>query len=225
MSLTRRSVRRSGKLLGAAAGSAALILGPAGSALASAIDDFSAAVTCDGGKGAIVVTGTDPSATDAVVSVFAQGAAGVETKIGEQPVTGSGQGVLAVFPADWQPGTAYRVHVTAGHRVDQDIRPGLVTPSIPCAAGSGSPLPTARTTLTASPTPAAPVPASPTPAAPVPAASASTGVSGNGPSPAADDSDLAETGASSRTPLIAGLAAALIVAGAGAVWFGMRRRG
>ncbi|WP_405450653.1 hypothetical protein OG399_34750 [Streptomyces achromogenes] len=220
MSLTRRSVRRSGKLLGAAAGSAALILGPAGSALASAIDDFSAAVTCDGGKGAIVVTGTDPSATDAVVSVFAQGAAGVETKIGEQPVTGSGQGVRAVFPADWQPGTAYRVHVTAGHRVDQDIRPGLVTPSIPCAAGSGSPLPTARTTLTASPTPAAPVPASPTPAT-----SASTGVSGNGPSPAADDSDLAETGASSRTPLIAGLAAALIVAGAGAVWFGMRRRG
>ncbi|WP_030612861.1 LAETG motif-containing sortase-dependent surface protein [Streptomyces achromogenes] len=220
MSLTRRSVRRSGKLLGAAAGSAALILGPAGSALASAIDDFSAAVTCDGGKGAIVVTATDPSATDAVVSVFAQGAAGVETKIGEQPVTGSGQGVRAVFPADWQPGTAYRVHVTAGHRVDQDIRPGLVTPSIPCAAGSGSPLPTARTTLTASPTPAAPVPASPTPAA-----SASTGVSGDGPSPAADDSDLAETGASSRTPLIAGLAAALIVAGAGAVWFGMRRRG
>ncbi|WP_416519737.1 LAETG motif-containing sortase-dependent surface protein [Streptomyces achromogenes] len=220
MSLTRRSVRRSGKLLGAAAGSAALILGPAGSALASAIDDFSAAVTCDGGKGAIVVTGTDPSATDAVVSVFAQGAAGVETKIGEQPVTGSGQGVRAVFPADWQPGTAYRVHVTAGDRVDQDIRPGLVTPSIPCAAGSGSPLPTARTTLTASSTPAAPVPASPTPAT-----SASTGVSGNGPSPAADDSDLAETGASSRTPLIAGLAAALIVAGAGAVWFGMRRRG
>lgn len=220
MSLTRRSVRRSGKLLGAAAGSAALILGPAGSALASAIDDFSAAVTCDGGKGAIVVTGTDPSATDAVVSVFAQGAAGVETKIGEQPVTGSGQGVRAVFPADWQPGTAYRVHVTAGHRVDQDIRPGLVTPSIPCAAGSGSPLPTARTTLTASPTPAAPAPASPTPAT-----SASTGVSGNGPSPAADDSDLAETGASSRTPLIAGVAAALIVAGAGAVWFGMRRRG
>ncbi|MEU3954628.1 LAETG motif-containing sortase-dependent surface protein, partial [Streptomyces achromogenes] len=208
------------KLLGAAAGSAALILGPAGSALASAIDDFSAAVTCDGGKGAIVVTGTDPSATDAVVSVFAQGAAGVETKIGEQPVTGSGQGVRAVFPADWQPGTAYRVHVTAGHRVDQDIRPGLVTPSIPCAAGSGSPLPTARTTLTASPTPAAPVPASPTPAT-----SASTGVSGDGPSPAADDSDLAETGANSRTPLIAGLAAALIVAGAGAVWFGMRRRG
>ncbi|MEV5346113.1 LAETG motif-containing sortase-dependent surface protein [Streptomyces achromogenes] len=215
MSLTRRSVRRSGKLLGAAAGSAALILGPAGSALASAIDDFSAAVTCDGGKGAIVVTGTDPSATDAVVSVFTQGAAGVETKIGEQPVTGSGQGVRAVFPADWQPGTAYRVHVTAGHRLDQDIRPGLVTPSIPCAAGSGSPLPTARTTLTASPTPAAPAPAT----------SASTGVSGNGPSPAADDSDLAETGASSRTPLIAGLAAALIVAGAGAVWFGMRRRG
>ncbi|MFI9428251.1 LAETG motif-containing sortase-dependent surface protein [Streptomyces achromogenes] len=215
MSLTRRSVRRSGKLLGAAAGSAALILGPAGSALASAIDDFSAAVTCDGGKGAIVVTGTDPSATDAVVSVFAQGAAGVETKIGEQPVTGSGQGVRAVFPADWQPGTAYRVHVTAGHRLDQDIQPGLVTPSIPCAAGSGSPLPTARTTLTASPTPAAPAPAT----------SASTGVSGNGPSPAADDSDLAETGASSRTPLIAGLAAALIVAGAGAVWFGMRRRG
>ncbi|MFF8996971.1 LAETG motif-containing sortase-dependent surface protein [Streptomyces achromogenes] len=212
--MTRRSVRRSRNVLGVAAGSAALIVGTAGSAPASTIDDFSAAATCDGGKGVIVVTAADPSATDAVVSVFARGAAGVETKIGEQPVTGSGQGVRAVFPADWTPGTAYRVHVTAGDQVDQDIRPGLVTPSTPCAVGNGTPLPTARTTLTASPAPAAPAPT----------ASASTGVSGNGPSPAAHD-DLAETGASSRTPLIAGLAAALVVAGGGAVWFGMRRRG
>ncbi|MFF5441930.1 LAETG motif-containing sortase-dependent surface protein [Streptomyces achromogenes] len=215
MSLTRRSVRRSGNVLGVAAGSAALIVGSAGSAPASAIDDFSATATCDGAKSVIVVTGTDPSATDAVVSVFAQDAAGVETKIGERPVTASGQGVRAVFPAHWQPGTAYRVHVTAGRRVDQDIRPGLVAPSTPCADGNGTPLPTARTTLTASPAPAAPAPA----------ASASTGVSGTGPSPAAGGSDLAETGANSRTPLIAGLAAALVVVGGGAVWFGMRRRG
>jgi LPXTG-motif cell wall-anchored protein len=47
----------------------------------------------------------------------------------------------------------------------------------------------------------------------------------NAPSPAAGKSNLAETGASSNTGLIAGIAAALVVVGGGAVFLGMRRRG
>ncbi|GAA2217973.1 LAETG motif-containing sortase-dependent surface protein [Streptomyces nogalater] len=236
--MTRRSLRRSVTVLGLATGSAALICGLAGSALAHTIDDFAAAATCDGGKGVIVVTGTDPFAADATVSVFAKGAAGVETKVGEQPVKGSERGSRVVFPAGWKPGAVYRVHVTAGRRVDQDIRPDLVTPSTPCAAESAAATPTAGTTPSLSPSPSlstaptlsvtatmtASAPAEPVPSASVPA-SAPAGGPGNVPSPAAGDSGLAETGANSRTPLIAGLAAALVVVGGGAVWFGMRRRG
>ncbi|MFF4691052.1 LAETG motif-containing sortase-dependent surface protein [Streptomyces sp. NPDC001307] len=51
------------------------------------------------------------------------------------------------------------------------------------------------------------------------------GTSSNAPSPAAGDSNLAETGANSNTGLIAGIAGALVVVGGGAVYFGMRRRG
>lgn len=47
----------------------------------------------------------------------------------------------------------------------------------------------------------------------------------NAPSPAVGDSNLAETGANSNTPMIAGIAGALVVVGGGAVFFGMRRRG
>jgi LPXTG-motif cell wall-anchored protein len=47
----------------------------------------------------------------------------------------------------------------------------------------------------------------------------------NAPSPAAGESNLAETGANSNTGLIVGIAAALVVIGGGAVFFGLRRRG
>ncbi|HEY8979294.1 MAG TPA: LAETG motif-containing sortase-dependent surface protein, partial [Streptomyces sp.] len=48
---------------------------------------------------------------------------------------------------------------------------------------------------------------------------------GNNPTPAVGESHLAETGANSNTGLIAGIAAAFVVIGGGAVFFGMRRKG
>ncbi|OYP15114.1 hypothetical protein CFC35_11875 [Streptomyces sp. FBKL.4005] len=222
------------RLLGVASGSAALVLGLAGSALACTIKDFSAEARCAGGRGVIVVTDTDPSATDATVSVFLQGKGGVETKVGEQPVKGSAEGVSITFPEDWQPNATYRVHVKGG-KVDRDIKPDLVTPATACKAESPSPTPPAGTTP--SPTPSTPAPSTPAPtrsapaqpATPTPSASeagaAPAGTAENAPSPAVGDSNLAETGANSRTGLIAGIAAALVVVGGGAVWFGMRRRG
>ncbi|QTE01211.1 LAETG motif-containing sortase-dependent surface protein [Streptomyces cyanogenus] len=227
--MTRRSVRRSVRVLGVASGSAALVLGLSGSALASNIKNFAAEARCDGGKGLIVVTDTDPSAAEGTVSVFLQGDGGVETKVGEQPVKGSKEGVEVSFPEDWKPSATYRVHVKAAN-VDRDIKPDLVTPSTACKTEeSRKPKPTASASppRSSSPSPSKSAPAQP--ATPVPSASESSsapaGTAENAPSPAVGDSNLAETGANSNTGLIAGIAAALVAVGGGAVWFGMRRRG
>ncbi|MYW19158.1 LPXTG cell wall anchor domain-containing protein [Streptomyces sp. SID486] len=221
------------RLLGVASGSTALVLGLSGSALACDIKDFSAEAKCDGGKGVIVVTDTDASATEATVSVFLKGVGGIETKVGEQPVKGSKQGTDITFAEDWKPNATYRVHVKAAKgakAVDEDVRPDLVTPSTACTTESSTPTPPASASPSPSPSRSAPAESTPPGSAtPAPSASESSsapaGAPGNAPSPAVGDSNLAETGANSNTGLIAGLAAALVVVGGGAVWFGMRRRG
>ncbi|MFI9808002.1 LAETG motif-containing sortase-dependent surface protein [Streptomyces sp. NPDC052301] len=213
------------RVLGVASASAAVVLGMSSSALACNIRDFKAEAKCDGDKGVIVVTDTDASAKDATVTVFLQGAGGVETKVGEQEVKGSAQGTPVTFPEEWKPSATYRVHVTAGHIVDEDIKPDLVTPSTACKTESPTPTGSASTTPKPSPSTSAPAEsATPTPSASE-SSSAPAGTSSNAPSPAAGDSNLAETGANSNTGLIAGVAAALVVVGGGAVFFGMRRRG
>lgn len=227
--MTLRGARRSVRVLGVASGSAALVLGLAGSALACNIKDFSAEAKCDGDKGVIVVTDTDASAKDATVSVFLKGVGGVETKVGEQPVKGSKEGVRITFSEDWKPSATYRIHVKAGTIVDEDIQPDLVTPSTACTTESETPKPTASATPSPSPSSSPGKSAPAQPATPAPSASGSSsapaGTAENAPSPAAGESNLAETGANSNTGLIAGVAALLVVVGGGAVWFGMRRRG
>lgn len=226
MSITRRSAHRSVRILGVASASAAVVLGLSSSALACNIRDFKAEAKCDGEKGVIVVTDTDRSAVEATVTVFLKDDGGVETKVGEQQVKGSAEGTPVTFPENWKPNATYRVHVTAGHIVDEDIKPDLVTPSTACKTEeTKTPAPTASTTPSPSPSKSAPAES----ATPAPSASESSsapaGAPSNAPSPAAADSNLAETGANSNTGLIAGLAGALVVVGGGAVFFGMRRRG
>lgn len=224
MSITRRSVRRSVRILGVASASAAVVLGLSSSALACNIRDFSAEAKCDGENGLIVVTDTDASRVPATVTVFLKGEGGVETKVGEKEVTGSKEGTQVSFPEDWKPSATYRVHIKAGRFVDEDVQPDLETPSTACKTEeSKSPTPTASTT----PSPSESTPAesdTPTPSASE-SSSAPAGTSSNAPSPAAGDSNLAETGANSNTGLIAGVAGALVVVGGGAVFLGMRRRG
>ncbi|MET9383028.1 LAETG motif-containing sortase-dependent surface protein [Streptomyces sp. NPDC002928] len=221
MSITRRTARRSVRILGVASASAALALGVAGTALACNISEFSAEAKCDGTKGVITVTDKDASGTSAVVSVFLENNGADEKKIGEQEVKGSREGVTITFAEDWAPNAVYRVHVKAGKQVDADIKQNLTTPSTACKTEDTPPPATPPATETPS-TPAetkTPTPsASESTTAPAEAAS-------NAPSPAAGDSNLAETGANSNTGLIAGVAAALVVVGGGAVFFGMRRRG
>ncbi|MDQ0993322.1 LAETG motif-containing sortase-dependent surface protein [Streptomyces sp. V3I7] len=215
MTRSARSVR----ILGVSAASAALVIGVAGSALACRITEFSAEATCEGGKSSIVVTDKDGSGTPATVTVFEKTDSG-EKQAGQQEVKGSEEGTPVTFDVDWKAGTAYRIHVkTDRFNVDDDISPVLTTPATACTTEE-SPAPSEKPSEPAPAESASPAPsASESSSAPAPAEA------GNAPSPAAGGSNLAETGANSNTGLIAGIAAALVVVGGGAVFFGMRRRG
>ncbi|WP_395574979.1 LAETG motif-containing sortase-dependent surface protein [Streptomyces sp. BK79] len=225
--LSRTASRRSVRALGVVAASAALAVGAAGNALACDISEFSAAAKCDGDKGVITVTDVDPAGVPATVSVYLQNNGSDAQKIGEQVVKGSREGTTITFAADWKPNAEYRIHVKAETYVDEDIKPNLVTPSTPCKTES-TPTPTpSESSSTPAEETETPAPA-PSTSAPAPSESESTApaaVPSNAPSPAAGESNLAETGAGSNTGMIAGIAAALVAVGGGAVFFGLRRRG
>ncbi|MFF4400626.1 LAETG motif-containing sortase-dependent surface protein [Streptomyces sp. NPDC001480] len=222
------------RVLGVASASAALALGVAGTALACEIGDFSAEATCDGGKGVIVVTDKDAAGTPAIITVFLENNGADVKQIGKpQNIKGSSAGTTVTFAEDWKPNATYRVHVKAGKKVDADITPNLTTPSTACQTEESA-TPTTPATKTPEPSQSASASApaeSATPSAPASeSASESTstapaGTSNNEPSPAVGESNLAETGANSNTGLIAGIAAALVAVGGGAVFYGMRRRG
>ncbi|MEU1179735.1 LAETG motif-containing sortase-dependent surface protein [Streptomyces sp. NPDC005820] len=234
MSLSRRTAARSVRFLGVTAASAALALSAAGNALACEIGEFSAAAGCDGTKGVITVTDKDPSGTPAVVTVFLENNGADLRQVGEQTVEGSKKGVTITFDEDWAPGAVYRIHVKAIKNkkvlVDEDIEGNLTTPAEACKTDDDttSPSPSASESESGTPssTPSTPADtASPSPSDSSDSSDDNTVPSAsNAPSPAAQESNLAETGAS-NTGLIAGVAAVLVVIGGGAVFFGMRRRG
>ncbi|MFF4350900.1 LAETG motif-containing sortase-dependent surface protein [Streptomyces sp. NPDC001530] len=211
------------RILGVASASAVLALGLAGNALACNIRDFSAVASCDdNGKGIITVTDTDASGKEATVSVYLESNGADEKLVGTQTVTGTREGATVTFSEDWAPKAQYRVHIKAADIVDEDISPNLTAPSEACKGSGSETTPPASETPKPSETPSPSDSATPSPAEST-TAPATTG--DNSPSPAAGDSNLAETGANSNTPMIAGIAGALVVVGGGAVFFGMRRRG
>ncbi|MFF9120345.1 LAETG motif-containing sortase-dependent surface protein [Streptomyces massasporeus] len=214
---------RAVRVLGVLSASAALALGTAGNALACDITEFSAEAKCDGDKGVITVTDVDPAGIPATVSVYLQNNGADARKVGTQVVKGSREGTTITFADDWKPNAEYRIHVKAARYVDEDIKPNLVTPATACKKEEEPPASTPPATPTPSASPSKPAEETETPA-PEPSESQSTSPAGNVPAPAGD-SNLAETGANSSTGLIAGIAAALVVVGGGAVFFGMRRRG
>ncbi|MFI9603860.1 LAETG motif-containing sortase-dependent surface protein [Streptomyces sp. NPDC004069] len=239
LSISRRTARTV-RILGVASASAALALGAAGNALACDIKDFSAEAKCDGDNGVIVVKSIDSSSTSATVTVFLEDKGADAKKIGEQEIKGSRQGTTVSFPEDWQPNAVYRIHVETAKnsrfKVNADIKPNLVAPATACKTETPTEEPTDSTTPSqpesSAPAPSESAPESEAPsqdASATPSASESTtapaGAENNAPSPAVGDSNLAETGADSNTGMIAGIAAALVVVGGGAVFFGLRRRG
>jgi LPXTG-motif cell wall-anchored protein len=235
------------RLLGVTAASAALVFGAVGSALATDLKDFSAEAACDGAKGVITVTAKDKTATPAVVSVFLENNGADLRKVGELPVAGSAKGVTVTFAEDWEPAAVYRVHVTtADLNADLEL---LTTPAKACKGDTPS---TPPTTPSASPSPSpsdsasASAPTEPGTQTPSDSASGSTApagatgdtgtgttgdtgttgeTTGNALSPAVGESNLAETGAGSNTPLIVAIAVALVAVGGGAIFFGLRRKG
>ncbi|MCG8964690.1 MULTISPECIES: LAETG motif-containing sortase-dependent surface protein [Streptomyces] len=225
--LSRTASRRSVRALGVASATAALALGAAGNAFACNIGEFSAAAKCDGDKGVITVTDVDPAGIPATVTVYLENNGGDAQKIDEQVVKGSREGSTITFAADWKPNAEYRIHVKAGGYVDEDIKPNLVTPATSCKTeDTPSPTPSQSSSAPAEETETpAPAPSPSAPAASQSESSAPAAVPSNAPSPAAGESNLAETGANSNTGMIVGIAAALVVAGGGAVFFGLRRRG
>ncbi|MEV5663656.1 LAETG motif-containing sortase-dependent surface protein [Streptomyces flaveolus] len=225
--LSRTASRRSVRALGVASATAALALGAAGNAFACNIGEFSAAAKCDGDRGVITVTDVDPAGIPATVTVYLENNGGDAQKIDEQVVKGSREGSTITFAADWKPNAEYRIHVKAGGYVDEDIKPNLVTPATACKTeDTPSPTPSQSSSAPAEETESpAPAPSPSTPAASQSESSAPAAVPSNAPSPAAGESNLAETGANSNTGMIVGIAAALVVAGGGAVFFGLRRRG
>ncbi|MEU0895661.1 LAETG motif-containing sortase-dependent surface protein [Streptomyces massasporeus] len=214
---------RAVRVLGVVSASAALALGTAGNALACDISEFSAEAKCDGDKGVITVTDVDPAGIPATVTVYLENNGADVKKIGEQEVKGSREGTTITFADDWKPNAEYRIHVKAARYVDEDIKPNLVTPATACKKVEEPPASTPPATPSPSASASKPAEETETPA-PEPSESQSTSPAGNVPAPAGD-SNLAETGADSNTGLIAGIAAALVVVGGGAVFFGMRRRG
>ncbi|MDO0911433.1 LAETG motif-containing sortase-dependent surface protein [Streptomyces sp. DT2A-34] len=214
------------RALGVASASVALALGLAGNALACDISEFSAEAKCDGDKGVITVTDVDPSGVPATVSVFLQNNGADLKKVGEQEVKGSREGVTITFAEDWKPDAEYRIHVKAAGYVDEDIKPNLTTPSTACKKEEEPPAPTDTPTPSDSASTPAEETDTPTPTPSESESTAPAGTESNAPAPAdAGDSNLAETGASSNTGLIAGIAIALVAIGGGAVFFGLRRRG
>ncbi|MFG3112364.1 LAETG motif-containing sortase-dependent surface protein [Streptomyces tendae] len=223
--ISRTASRRSVRALGVVAASAALALSASGNALACNISEFSAEAKCDGDNGVITVTDVDPAGIPATVTVYLKDG---DKQVGQQTVKGSKDGTTVSFPVDWQPNTTYRIHVKADRYVDEDIKPDVTTPSTPCKTeDTPSPTPSESSSTPSDETESpAPEPSTSAPAPSQPESTAPAAVpNDNAPSPAAGDSNLAETGANSNTGMIAGIAAALVVVGGGAVFFGLRRRG
>lgn len=223
MSISRRTARTV-RILGVASASAALTLGIAGNALACNIRDFSAAASCDDGKGIITVTDTDASAKEATVTVYLESNGADERQVGSKTVTGSREGATVTFSEDWAPGAKYRVHITVPKLVDADVSPITTAPSEACTTKSESPSPSDSPEPSETPSGSETPSDSATPSDSESSAAPAT-PGDNQPSAAAGESNLAETGADSNTPMIAGIAGALVVVGGGAVFFGMRRRG
>jgi LPXTG-motif cell wall-anchored protein len=211
------------RVLGTSAAAAALCVAAAQTALACSIADFSAAPACDSsGKPVIRVTDKDASGTPATLTLKVElsmpgGERNVDSATIAHP---TGQGVsVDLHPLDWNAGDTFVVHVKAGDRVDEDLKPPVVVPDdFTCTPSTGP-------TPTASPTPSG-HPSSKPSATPSPAQSSSAAaspVASSAPSPAGGGTHLAETGASGDTPVIAGAAGALVVLGGGLV-LALRRK-
>ncbi|MEV6118173.1 LAETG motif-containing sortase-dependent surface protein [Streptomyces sp. NPDC052109] len=228
MSLSHRATRAV-RVIATSAAAVALSVTAAQSALACSIGDFSAAPACDStGEPVIRVTDRDASGTPAALTLKVElsmpgGERDVDAKTIDHPTA---QGVsVDLHPLDWYAGETLVVHVKAGDRVDEDLRPPVVVPDDFTCTPTGGSAPSASPAPTPSGQPSSRPSGAPsvTPSPAQTGSPAASPVASSAPSPAGGGTHLAETGASGATPVIAGAAAALVVLGGGVV-VALRRR-
>jgi LPXTG-motif cell wall-anchored protein len=198
--------------IGVASAAVALALGVAGNAFACNISEFTPSAGCDqSGHGYISVVDKDGSHTPVDITVATGG-----QEVGKKTdVVGSDEGLVVSFPVEWQPNTKYTITVVKSNGGDVGTV-DVTTPEKACST---------PTTATTPPTTATTTPPTTAPST-TPSSTTSAPAVGdtNAPSPAAGGGqNLAETGGGSNTGMIAGIAAALVAVGGGAV-FALRRR-
>ncbi|MFC1413781.1 LAETG motif-containing sortase-dependent surface protein [Streptacidiphilus sp. N1-12] len=218
MSISRRT-RTTVRTLGVASAAAALSLGVAGNAFACNIGELSWVASCDSDSGTatIVVTDTDGS-VGSLKLVDKADATADQTK--DLPGAKYGVDQVVTFTGvPWKDLSSVTILVTVpNYLTNQPITKTSITGEN-CTKPTQSPTPTptpSATTTKPTPTPSATT----TTAAPSPSTSSTVDATA---SPSPTGPVLATTGGGSDTGLIAGLAGAFVVVGAGAV-FALRRR-
>jgi LPXTG-motif cell wall-anchored protein len=212
--------------VGVASAAAALALGVAGNASACSINDFSftGTASCDqqSGNGVITVHDTDGTRP---VTITVQDDNGKQ--IAQQPFSDKSGDFAVSVP--WVSGAHYQVLASvANYFQNKPVGSGVTLPSTDCGTKTPPSSPAVPPSSPAVPPSSPAVPPSSPAVAPSasPSAVASTSAAAvadtSSPSPSATG-NLAETGGGSNTGMIAGIAAALVVVGGGAV-FGLRRR-
>jgi hypothetical protein len=216
VSISRRTATAV-RTLGVASAAAALALGVAGTAFACTPEDFTATVSCDvaHGQADIKIVDTDVYKTEVTVAISdAGGPVGAVHFVTADWAGGKSATKDVLVP--WQAsGSSWKLVATTWDKTTVDLPPLKAPGGVCVAPTSPSPSPTKPSPSPTKPTPS-PTKPTPSPTKPTP--------SPTKPSPSPSGPVLAETGGGSDTGLIGGVAGALVVAGAGAM-FALRRRG
>jgi len=224
MLISRRSAAvTSVRTLGVVSAAAAIALGTAGTAFACHAGDFTPTVACDAASGQAQITVTDSDNQAATIQVYLV-VGGQSQQVGstEQiPASQNNQPRSTVVDVPWQTTQPWTVQATVSGFKPFEIT--LAAPSGSCGTPSGSP--SSSPSKSTKPTPPASTPTSPSSSAsasaPASASASASAVSSASASPTGGT--LATTGGGSDSGLLAGLGAALVAVGGGAV-FAMRRR-
>lgn len=210
------------RTLGVASAAAALTLGVAGSAFACNIGDFTPTVSCNSTDYTATVKVHDTDGSYATLTLQKNGQDVSPTQTVHISGGGDRSDTATFTGIPWNDVSSYDVHVVVDGQLDSTLNFPAGTGD--CAAPTQSPTPTpspSQTTDSPKPTPTPTDTA--TTAAPTTAAPTDTSTVDATATASPTGAVLATTGGGSDSGMIAGIAGAFVVVGAGAVFF-LRRR-
>jgi hypothetical protein len=207
------------RIAGVASAATVLTLGVAGSAFACNAGDFTSSVTCVATSGQAEITLTDHNdSTPLTVTVYAN--KDLTGQIGSpKHVNAQGEGHTAVVDAPWQTANSWWAYVVPD---TTNIKPFLVEVKPGTGDCAAPVVPTSSAPTSKAPTSTPPTSAPATNSTPTPTPTG-TGTVEPTASPSPTGPVLATTGGGSGSGMIAGVAGAFVLVGAGAV-FALRRR-